>query len=367
MPAPRWRRPSIILPIPAIVVGLAILVVQGCNSEAASDAGKRAGRKLTPVVVTMPFEREFVDRLEALGTARARESVVITAQVTETVQRLAFEDGASVEAGQVLAELTSAEETAQLAVARANHADAKMRYDRVADLAERGTESQSRFDEVRSALEAAEARLAELKARRSDRKIRAPFSGVLGLREVSPGTLLKPGDRITTLDDIDRIKVDFSVPETFLAVLHPGLEIATRTAAYPGRAFEGRVEAIDSRVDPSTRAVRARAVIGNADHALKPGMLLTLVLRANPSRGLALAEQALVPRGMRQFVVLVEGEVDGEAGTRRVEVEIGRREPGLVEVLSGLEPDSRVIAEGANLVPPGGRVRVMREDAPGQG
>ncbi|MHA7836221.1 MAG: efflux RND transporter periplasmic adaptor subunit [bacterium] len=335
-----------------------VAVAAGCGQDGPGGAGSE--RPPTPVVVSTPFEYEFADRIEALGTARANESVVITANVTETVARVHFESGQQVAAGALLVELESTEERAQLAEARANRADARLRFERVADLAKRGTESQSRYDEVRTAFEAAEARVAELEARLSDRRLRSPFAGVLGLREVSPGTLVQPGDRITTLDDIDRIKLDFSVPETFLSILRTGLDIRTESAAYPERIFPGRITAIDSRVDPGTRAVRVRAEIENEDHALRPGMLLTLVLRANPERSLALEEQALVPRGASQYVVVL----DEEDRPRRIEVRIGRRVPGLVEVLSGLSRESRVVIDGASLIPPGGVVRVLREQAP---
>jgi len=335
-----------------------VAVAAGCGQDDPGGAGSE--RPPTPVVVSTPFEYEFADRIEALGTARANESVVITANVTETVARVHFESGQQVAAGALLVELESTEERAQLAEARANRADARLRFERVADLAKRGTESQSRYDEVRTAFEAAEARVAELEARLSDRRLRSPFAGVLGLREVSPGTLVQPGDRITTLDDIDRIKLDFSVPETFLSILRTGLDIRTESAAYPERIFPGRITAIDSRVDPGTRAVRVRAEIENEDHALRPGMLLTLVLRANPERSLALEEQALVPRGASQYVVVL----DEEDRPRRIEVRIGRRVPGLVEVLSGLSRESRVVIDGASLIPPGGVVRVLREQAP---
>ena len=330
----------------------------GCGD----DAGKGAAgeRPPTPVVVSSPFEYEFADRLEAIGTAYANESVVIAARVTKQIDRVRFADGQTIKAGETLVELEDSEERAQLAQARATRSDAKLRFDRVADLASRGTESQSRYDEVRTALDAANAGVEEIEARLADLRIRAPFSGVLGLREVSPGTLLKPGDRITTLDDVDRIKLDFSVPETFLSMLAPGLEVKTQVAAYPGRVFTGRVAAVDSRVDPETRAVRVRAEIDNSDHAIRPGMLLSLVLQANLERSLAVAEQALVPSGSSQFVVVL----DAENKSKRVEVKIGRRVPGLVEIRSGLKPGDRVVIDGATLIPPGGVVKVLREEAP---
>lgn len=348
-------RPSTgLAPILVLIVALS----PGCDRRSPDAA--TGGRPPIPVVVSRPFEHEFADRIEALGTARANESVVITANVTETVSKVHFQDGQQVEAGALLVELESDEERAQLAEARANRADARLRFERVADLAKSGTESQSRYDEVRTALDAAEARVAELEARVSDRRVRAPFAGILGLREVSPGSLVQPGDRITTLDDVDPIKLDFSVPESFLSILETGLAVSTENVAYPGRRFVGRVTAIDSRVDAATRSIRARAVIENQDHALRPGMLLTLVLRTNPQRSLALEEQALVPRGSSQYVVVL----DEEDRPRRTEIRIGRRIPGLVEVLSGLAPDARVVIDGASLIRPGGVVRVLREQAP---
>jgi membrane fusion protein (multidrug efflux system) len=340
-----------------VLVGLAAIGLGACDSGGGKSGGTRPP---TPVVVSTPFEHEFADRLEAIGTASANESVVIAARVTKQVGRVLFSDGQVVKAGDVLVELEDNEERAQLAQARATRSDAKLRFDRVADLASRGTESQSRYDEVRTALDAANARVEELEARLADLRIRAPFSGVLGLREVSPGTLLKPGDRITTLDDVERIKLDFSVPETFLSMLVPGLGVTTQVAAYPGRTFQGSVVAVDSRVDPDTRAIRVRAEIGNADHAIRPGMLLSIVLQANPERSLALAEQALVPMGSKQFVVVL----DAEDKPSRVEVEIGRRVPGLVEIRSGLSAGDRVVVDGATLIPPGGVVRVLREESP---
>jgi len=332
---------------------LALLALAGCGSDASPQSG--GGReRVTPVVITRPQTAHFSDRIEALGTARANESVVITARVMETVQRVNFQDGQHVERDAVLLELTSTEESAQLDEARANYQDAQLRYQRIADLARQGTESLSRLDEVSAARDAAQARLAELRARLSDRLVRAPFAGVLGLREVSPGSLVRPGERITTLDDIDLIKVDFSVPELFLASLETGQRIRTRSAAYPDRSFEGQITAIDTRIDPRSRALRARAEIPNPDHALRPGMLLSLEVRANPRTSTALPEEALVPLGNKQFIVLV----DAEDRAQRVEVELGRREPGWVEILDTLPEDARVVIDGSTRVRPGGRVRV---------
>lgn len=353
--------PSISHPAPAACLSIVLAFALGLIGCGDSGSAART-RPPTPVVVSTPFDYEFADRIEAIGTAYANESVEITARVTKQVARVLFEDGQAVRTGATLIELESTEEIAQLAQARANRADAKLRFERVADLAKSGTESQSRYDEVRTALDAANARVEEIEARIADLVIRAPFSGMLGLRAVSPGTLVKPGDRITTLDDVERIKLDFSIPETFLSLLTPGLEVVTSNSAYPGREFTGRVVAVDSRIDPDTRAVRVRAEIENADHAIRPGMLLSIALQANPVKGLALAEQALVPLGSSQFVVVL----DAEDAPKRVEVQIGRREPGIVEIRKGLAKSDRVVIDGASLIPPGGTVEVLREEKPGK-
>lgn len=331
-----------------------LVLAMGCGGDADSaNQGGGRGERSVPVVVGTLERATFVDTIEALGTARANESVVLSAQVTETVSRVRFEDGQEVAQGDVVAELTSREEAAQLDEARANLDEAQRRYQRTVDLAREGTASRAQLDEATSARDAARAQLAELQARSNDRLIRAPFAGVLGMREVSPGTLMQPGDPITTLDDIDIIKVDFSVPERFLAVLHTGLEVDVSTAAYPRRRFDGIVRAIDTRIDPRTRAVRVRADIPNPDHALRPGMLMTVELQADAAERLSIPEEAIVPVGEKHYAFVV----DEEERAGRVVLEIGRRRRGQVEVLAGLDGSETVIIKGASMLRPGSRVR----------
>jgi membrane fusion protein (multidrug efflux system) len=346
-----------------VSAGLLLCFALACNrdtsDQGAAGAGDEKARsdgatRVTPVVVATPKLEEFVDRIEALGTARAYESVIITAQVTEMVTAVGFEDGQVVEAGHVLVELTSEEESAQHDAARANYEEALRQYRRVSDLVKQGSDSRSNLDQRIAARDSASALLAELQAKLADRMIVAPFSGVLGLRSVSPGTVVKPGDEITTLDDIDQIKLDFSVPESYLASLQPGLEIRASSVAYVDTPFFGTVSAVDTRVDPRTRAVRVRALIANDEHLLHPGMLLRVDLRANPRRSVSLPEQAIVPEGDRHYVFIADG--DGLA--QRVEVRIGRRTPGTVEILEGLSGEERVVVDGVDLRP-GAPLRVV--------
>ncbi len=344
--------------LPALLLALA---GGGCGEpqEAVEAPGAAVGGPRTPAVVATVDLHEFSDRIEAVGTARANESVLITARVTDTVVAVHFEGGQTVEAGDVLVGLTSAEESAQLSQARANYVEAKRQYARAEELFASASESRAKLDQQLAARDAARARLGELEARLADHLIRAPFGGVLGLRAVSPGTLLKPGDPITTLDDIDVIKLDFTVPEGFLSALRTGLAVRAASVAYPGEWFTGTVTGVDTRINPRTRAVTVRAELPNPGHRLRPGMLLSVGLETRRTLSPAVPEEALVSLGEQQFVVLV----DEEDRAQRVEVAIGRRVPGLVEILSGVSAGDRVIVEGIDLARPGGLVRLVEPPA----
>ena len=225
------------------------------QDDVAGAGGGRPGGWGPVLVVTEPVARQNIfTRIEALGTARANESVTLTASLTDTVRRVNFDDGDYVDAGTVLVELTNEEESAQLAEAQANLDEARRQLRRMEDLDERGIAATSDVDNARSMSEGAAARLNTVVARLEDRLIRAPFSGLLGFREVSQGTLLTPGDPITTIDDVSIIKLDFTVPETVLGLIKPGGKIYAGSASWPDRQFEGAVRAVGSRVDPVTRA-----------------------------------------------------------------------------------------------------------------
>lgn len=297
-----------------------------------------------PAVLVVTEEARFRtirSEVEAIGTARANESVTITAKVTDIVSRVNFDDGQLVEAGDVLLELASTEEQALLAEARANLEDARTQLARLEDLLAQRTVPVSQVDEARARFAAAEARFQSVQARLADRRIRAPFSGLLGFRQVSAGTLITPGTAITTLDDVSTIKLDFSVPETYLGLLHPGLSLAARSVAYPDHTFEATVRTIDSRVDPVTRAATVRALIDNDHLLLRPGMLLTVNLVTQERQALMVPEDALVQRSDQAYVFVVE---EGIADIR--EVRHGTRYQGWVEITSGLAPGDAVITEG---------------------
>lgn len=329
------------------------------DEEAAMGAGGAAGSapRSTPVFVEEAQRQLLGDLIEAIGTTRANESVTLTAKVAETVSRVHFEDGDLVREGDLLVELLNTEEEAVLREALAQRDEAAKQLERARRLVSQDSMAQTTLDQRRAELDASAARVAAIEARLADRLILAPFDGVLGFRNISVGTFVRPGEIITTLDDISEIKLDFTVPETVLSALQPGQTIEARAAAFPGKLFTGTVRSLDSRVNPATRALTIRAVLPNPEGLLRPGMLMTVELQANERQAILIPEEALIPLGDRQFVYTVNG--DDQAV--RVEVQTGSRRPGQVEILQGLEAGSRVITEGGIRLSPGGSVNIVQK------
>jgi membrane fusion protein (multidrug efflux system) len=318
--------------------------------------GGRAQGAPPLVTVARAKQDRLYDVIEALGTAQANESVVMTAKVTDTVRRVNFEDGDYVEAGTVLIELTNQEEEALLAEARANLDDAESQLRRYEDLSARGLSAVSDLDLARSRAGAMRARLNSIVARLADRLIQAPFSGVLGFRQVSPGTMLSPNTPITTIDDISIIKLDFTVPETFVGTMAPGAKVLAKSVSFPDREFVGTVRTVGSRVDPVTRAITVRAHIENADRTLRPGMLLTVEVVTAERVALVVPEGAVFQVQNRAYVYRVDGEV-----ARQVEIDVGGRRYGVVEVLGGLTEGDLIVIEGIVKLRDGAPIRF---DAP---
>lgn len=341
-----------------IVLGISAWSLQTfLNNQ--NQTNERRGGGVVAVVAAEVSLQDFVDQVESIGTALANESVSITAKVIETVTKVNFEDGNYVKAGDILVELTNAEETAMLNETKANVAEATRQFERVQNLIEQRLASETQLDAERARMQTAEARLEGILARLDDRLIRAPFSGKLGFRNVSPGTLLSPNVPLTTLDDISSIKLDFSIPESYLAAIKPGQEVIALSIAYPDLSFIGAVTTIDSRIDPTTRTIKVRAKLNNDALLLRPGMLLTVRLIKDRQQFLAIPESAVVPIQNKQYAYLIE---DGKAERR--EFQAGRRIPGFVEVLSGIEVGERVISEGVIKIRPGSAVRVKNKLPP---
>ncbi len=308
-----------------------------------------------PVTVAAVTREEFADRIEALGTANANESVNVTAKVQGIIRSIYFEDGATVTRGQEIAAIDSGEQVAALNVELANLEQQRKDLARTLDLAKQNHISQARVDEQTALLKRAEASVAAARVRAGDRLITAPFSGIVGTRRISVGALVSPGTVVTTLDDISKVKLDFAVPETFLASLKAGLPVEASSAAYPGVTFKGEVVAVDSRVDPTTRAINVRADIPNDDLRLRPGMLMVVDMIKDQRQSLVVAESSLFPDNDKQYVFVV----GPESTVRRVEVQIGSRKPGVVEVIGGLAEGDVVVREGVQDLRDGSKVDIV--------
>ena len=311
-------------------------------------------RKDAPAVVTTTriAAQPWQDSLEALGTAQANESVAVVAKVSDVVTRLGFDSGVRVRAGQLLVDMNSSAQRADVDAAAAALRDAEQQLRRGSELAHQQLIAQGQLDTLRANRDAATAALAARRAAVADRTLTAPFAGVLGLRQVSVGALVGPGTTITTLDDDSRIKLDFTVPESALSSLARGQAIVARSDAWPGVAFEGAVADIDSRVDPGTRAVTVRAVLPNPDGRLRAGMLLRVALRLPEREALVLPEIAVQQEGAQASVF----RVGAEDAVALVPVTLGSRHDGKVEIVSGLRAGDRIVVDGIVKLHDGSRI-----------
>ncbi len=356
-----------------VVLGLMALAIVGKSAFSAFGGGASAsagaargpgGGPATPVLAVAAAQHSFTDGIQALGTAQARESIVLTPKVADSIRAIRFESGDRVRRGQVLVEMSSVEQAADLAEARAANEAAQEELRRYQELHDRGFASQARLDTVRAGADAAQARVNAGNSRIADRTIRAPFAGVVGLRTASPGQFMRPGDQIGTLDDLSEIKLDFDVPETQIARLQPGVQIIAATAAFPDRSFQGTISQVDSRVDPVTRTLRVRAMLPNPDESIRPGMLMTVQVLANAREALAIPEIAILERGDGSFVYRVVGGETGQV-VEEVAIRTGQRSNGMAEVLEGLGAGDLVITEGVQSVRPGQPVQVGGEQPGG--
>lgn len=313
------------------------------------------------VIVAPVRVEEISDRIEALGTARANESVSITANVAEKIKEIHFEDGQQMNAGDIMVVLEQSEEQANLQQARALLGERQVTLNRLLRLEKQKLAPTDELDRTRLEVDQAKASISAIQARINDRIIRAPFAGVVGLRNISVGALVESGDLIATLDDIRFIKLNFSVPSIFLPELKAGLKIKARSSAIGNQSYMGEVSSIDSRIDPVTRSVQVRAILPNPEGVILPGSLLQVDLLRNTREAQLIPESALLPQGNKQFVMLLVKK-DGMDSVEKRAVNIGIRLPGSVEILNGLTVNDQVITHGNNKVRPGSSVTVLAVD-----
>ena len=260
---------------------------------------KRSSQEGPTSVIVAPVKKTMLtDRVEALGTTRSNEMTLITANTAEKVTAIHFQEGQVVKTGDLLVTL--------------------------------------RLDK---------------------RAILAPFDGVLGLREVSVGALVQPGDSITTIDDISIIKIDFDVPSIFLSLLQKDMPITGKVAAFGNREFAGKIKTINTRIDPITRTIKVRAIASNKDRILKPGLLMKVVIMAHERQALLIPEEALIKRGEKNFVYIVT-KANSQLNAQEIGVEIGSRIPGEIEILSGVKQHDQVITHGLLKIKDGAEISI---------
>jgi membrane fusion protein (multidrug efflux system) len=339
-----------------------LLAACGGDGEGQKGGGGRGGPPAT-VTTEVVASGPWSDSIEALGTASARESLAITAKVSETVGQVHFDSGDSVRAGEVLVTLSNGAQLAGLNEANADFKEAQQLLDRQQALAQRQLVAASQLDLQRASRDAAKARLEQIRAQLSDRVIAAPFAGVLGLRQVSPGSLVTPGTVITTLDDISRIKLDFSVPERYLPTLAVDREITARSDTWPGEEFRGRITSVGSRVDPVTRAIAARAEFDNPEGRLRAGMLMAVRIYLPAREAVSIPEIAVVQVARDAFVYLAKA--DGTV--EQLKVQLGERRDGRVEIVQGLKVGDRIVIDGTVKLRPGSKIVEAGSEKPAAG
>jgi membrane fusion protein (multidrug efflux system) len=280
--------------------------------------------------------------ITAVGSLRSDESVTIRPEVAGRISAILFTEGQHVGKGMTLIRLDPAINAAEVQQARANLKLAQSKYDRAVELSQRNFISGQAKDEAENNLRVAEAAVALVEARLAKTEIKAPFSGMIGLRVVSVGDYVKEGADVVNLESIDPLKVDFRVPEIYMRQVQVGQTLTVTLDALPGKAFEGKVFAVNPLIDAAGRVVVIRAVVRNPDTSLRPGMFARVkLITRDEKEALVIPEQAIVPQGDEQYVYRI---VDGKVA--RVKVEIGQRRDGKVEIVKGLEANDVVVTAG---------------------
>jgi membrane fusion protein (multidrug efflux system) len=309
-----------------------------------------------PVRAAIAKVAPAIDEASAVGTLRADEAVTLRPEIAGRIAEIRFKEGQRVERGAVLVRLDQAEFAAVLASSRAQAGLEAQRLERAEDMRNKGFIAQQALDEQRANHVRALAKVREDQARLAKTEIRAPFSGVAGLRQVSEGAYVAAGTDIARLENIDQLKLDFRVPEIFVGRLRAGQAVRVQLDAYGEQTFPGKVYATEPAVDEATRTVLVRARVANPQLKLRPGMFARvwaqLAVREN---AVWVPEQAIVPRGKDSFVFRVS---DGKA--ELVKVQSGLRKVGEVEIVRGIAAGDQVVTEGTQRLEQGSAVTVMQ-------
>lgn len=337
---------------PAPVGTAASALTQG----AAASPG--AAAKPPSVEVAKVELARLVDDTRAVGSLRSRRGVVLRPEVSGRITQLNFTDGQRVRKGQVLVRFDDQLPQAQIQQSQAELSIAQANHKRNQELVAQNFISQRSVDESAANLQVAQAKLALARATAARLKIIAPFDGIAGIRQVNVGDYLKDGADIVNIEDIDALYVDFRLPERYQSKVRRGQAAQLDIDALPGQTYTAQIQAIDPLIDASGRSVGIRGCIDNRALQLRPGMFARVNtvfgVRDNAS---VIPEEAIVPQSGKQFVIkLLDGPSDATRKTQRVEVKVGLRSPGKVEILEGLAPGDTVVRTGQQRIQKDGTV-----------
>ncbi len=333
--------------------------------------GQAAAFQPPPEAVTtiQASEEEWPATLTAIGTVAAVQGVTVSADLPGTVERIGFESGTWVREGEVLALLDTRQERAQLAAAEAQRELAKLNFDRMQGLLDERVVSQAELDRATADARQSDARVGEIRAAIDRKTVRAPFAGVLGLRRANLGQYLSAGDPLVTLESLDPVYVNFGVPQQAMAGVRQGHAVQVTARDVTAAGFSGRITAIDSIVDSSTRNVQAQATVANPSRTLRPGMFVQAdVTLGAPSRIVSLPASAISHAAFGDSVFIVADLKDphGQSyrGVRQQFVKVGPGRGDQVSVLSGLKGGEEVVTSGAFKLRNGAAVLVNNKVRP---
>ena len=325
----------------------------GPEGQGAAGAGKGPGGIAVTVETAPVATARLQEDVVAIGTLRSNESVVVRPEISGRISEIGFTEGSPVQKGQLLVALDSSVYAAEVQQAKANLALAETTFNRTTELERQKFVSATAKDQSLNALRVAQANVALAEARLAKTQIRAPFGGVIGIRQVSVGDYVKEGQDLVSLEDIAALKVDFRLPEVMLTDLKRGQTVEVASDAMPNRTYAATLEAIDPLVDQNGRAVILRARLKNTEGQLRPGMFVrTRLILEERANALTVPEEALMPSGAEQYVYKV---VDGKA--TRVQVKTGLRRGSQVEVTQGLQAGDVVVTAGQIKLRDGAAVR----------
>lgn len=315
-------------------------------------------RSRPPAVVNVipAITHTLQDRIELVGDARSLSAIHVVAEVAGSVSRIHFEEGQRVEQGDMMVQLDDRIARANLAEQQANRQRAFQDLERAKQLVSRRAISQSEVDSFATTLQAAEGALQRARANLDDHTIRAPFAGVVGLRQIDPGSYLTPGTMITTLDDVTAMDVDFRIPERYLTRMSRGLEVTAFSESWPGRSFSGEVIQLDSRVDGASRSLGGRArLVSDESMPLRQGQFLRVMVTLDERDATLVPEQAIITQGAQSFVFTV----NDDSTAKRHPVTLGGQRDGWIEIRNGLDAPIEVIVNGHGRLGNGDAVNVV--------